>query len=143
MITNHNIIAFDYGIKYIGVAISQWVTCIPKPLTIFVNYNYNTNWRIIKYLLNKWRPKIVIIGLPLNIKGKNQKITNKTKQFANQIKNNYNICVILHDERFSTKEARCRLFKIKGYKFLKKKYIDKESATIILENWFNIFFKNK
>lgn len=131
------VIAFDFGIKNIGVAVGENITKKARPLNIFNAHNGNPNWINIKNLFQYWEPKCIIVGLPLNIDGTKQNITNKSEKFASLLKSKFNIPVKMHDERLTTVEAKSIIFNKGGFKALKKKYIHSYSAAIILESWFD------
>lgn len=131
------IIAFDFGIKKIGVAVGENITKTARPLDVLNAQNGNPNWIIVKKLLKYWQPKFIIVGLPLNIDGTKQNITNKSEKFAQLLKNKFNILVKMHDERLSTVEAKSIIFNKGGFKALKKNKIHSFSAVVILESWFN------
>lgn len=131
------IIAFDFGLKNIGVAVGENILKKGRALKKISAKNGYPNWNNIKKLLKTWQPKILIVGLPLNIDGTKQDITKKAEKFAYLLKCKFNIFVNLHDERLSTKEARSLIFKESGYKSLKKEKIHSVAAVIILESWFN------
>jgi putative Holliday junction resolvase len=130
-------IAFDFGLKKIGVAVGEDFLKKGKALKELSAKNGRPNWNNIKNLLNKWEPEFLIVGLPLNIDGSRQNITKKAENFAYLLKNKFNIFVNLHDERLSTKEARSLIFQKNGFKALKKEKIHSVAAVIILESWFN------
>ncbi|WP_395480115.1 Holliday junction resolvase RuvX [Candidatus Curculioniphilus buchneri] len=129
------IMACDFGLKSIGVAIGQHITCTAQPLTIFKARNGMPNWIYVKKTINEWQPKIIIVGLPLNMNGSQQFLTIRARNFANQIHTQFRIQTILYDERLSTVEARSKLFEQGGYRALKKSQVDATSAAIILESW--------
>ncbi|BGI51191.1 MAG: Holliday junction resolvase RuvX [Arsenophonus endosymbiont of Ceratovacuna japonica] len=132
---NRIIIAFDFGIINIGIAIGQEITSTAYPLKIIKTKNTKQNWSEIKKILQEWQPKLAIIGLPLNMDGTEQQISYAARKFANNLYNRFNIQVILHDERLTTIEARTQIFNHGGYRALNKKNIDSISAIIILESW--------
>ncbi len=133
------IIAFDFGLKNIGVAIGTKVLKKGRALNTLNAHNGYPNWNDIKYLLNTWQPNCIIVGLPLNMDGTKQEITKKAEQFANLLKRKFHTSVELHDERLSTKEARSLIFNKYGFKELKQNKIHSTAAVIILESWFNTY----
>jgi putative Holliday junction resolvase len=68
--------------------------------------------------------------------GTDQPITNHARQFANILKDQYNLPVFEIDERLTTKDARERLFNEGGYKALQSGTVDSVAAQIMLQNWF-------
>lgn len=132
---NKIFICFDFGEKNIGVAVGQKITKTATPLTTIRSKKNQINWIEIEKILKDWKPNKIIVGLPKKMNGKKLLITKKVYNFANYLKKRFNLLIELEDERLTTKEAKVRLFKIGGYKMIKKK-IHSESAVIILESWF-------
>ncbi|MCW5197460.1 Holliday junction resolvase RuvX [Buchnera aphidicola] len=131
------IIAFDFGTRNIGVAIGECCTYTTRPLNFISYIKEETYWKKINILLSIWNPKKIIVGLPLNTKGKKQKTTLKTEIFALKLFKKFNIKVKLHDERYTTIEAKSILFNTGGKKFLTQSKINSMAALIILNSWFN------
>jgi putative Holliday junction resolvase len=128
------LLAFDYGTKNIGVAIGEHFLKTSRSLTC-ISVHKNNHWIEIKNLILQWKPTKIIIGLPLNIKGKIQNTTLKAKKFSFQLFKKFNIPIYLHDERFTTKEAKSFLFNNKNIKKINNKKINSTSALIILRSW--------
>ncbi|CAL4326600.1 Holliday junction resolvase RuvX [Buchnera aphidicola] len=130
------VIAFDYGIKNIGVAVGENITRKGRPLNILKTNGGKPNWNGVKNLLKCWEPKIIIVGLPLNIDGTKQNTTKQSEKFAYLLKCKFNILVTMHDERLTTVEAKSIMFNQGGFKaLLKKEKIHSLAAVIILESW--------
>lgn len=131
------IMAFDFGTKQIGVAIGQNFTYTTQPLLVLKSHLGVPNWKIIECIYNEWKPVILIVGLPLQMNGNDQLITILSKKFAMQLKKRFNTKVEMHDERFSTIEARSYYFKY-YYQTKNKNYqINSIAASIILNSWLN------
>jgi putative Holliday junction resolvase len=94
------------------------------------------NWQKIAQLLQEWQPDLVVVGLPLNMDGSEQPVTDQARKFANKLCDRFNVRIILHDERLSTVEARANLFDRGGFRALDKSSVDAASAAVILESWF-------
>lgn len=129
------ILGFDFGLKHIGVAVGQSLTCTAQALTSLSAQQGTPRWEEVSQLLKTWQPQAIVVGIPLNMDGTEQPLTKFAKQFAEELKTRYHLPVHPMDERLSTVEARSLLFAEKGYKGLKKKAIDSLSAQLILENW--------
>lgn len=129
------IIGFDFGIKYIGVAVGQTLTRSAQALTTLIAQGGVPNWDEITQLVESWRPQSFVVGLPLNMDGTEQPLTQTTKHFAAQLQARYHLPVYFMDERLSSVEARAELFAAGGYKKLRKKAIDSMAAQLILESW--------
>lgn len=130
------IMGFDFGMKRIGVAIGQTVTKTARPLTTLNAKHGIPNWRVVETMLKKWRPDILIVGIPLNMDGTAQPITQHALAFAQELTTRYHLPVVKMDERLTTKAAREKLFGQGGYKALQDGQVDRVAAQLILQNWF-------
>ena len=132
---NETTLAFDYGTKSIGVAIGQSVTGTAAPLSALKARDGVPNWDNIATLIEQWQPNKMLVGLPLNMDGSEQEITQRAKKFANRLHGRFGLNVVIHDERLSTVDAKARLFELGGFKKLSKDKVDSVSACLIYESW--------
>lgn len=132
---NATTIAFDYGIKSIGVAVGQKITGTASPLAALKAIDGIPNWHTIEAVFNEWQPDNLLVGLPLNMDGSEQDITQRARKFANRLHGRFGLAVHTHDERLSTVDAKARLFELGGFKKLTKEKVDSVSACLIYESW--------
>lgn len=130
------ILGFDYGTKSIGIAIGQGITASASPLTSIKAIDGIPNWDEIGKLITEWQPDLVVVGLPLNMDGTEQEMTQRARKFANRINGRFGIKVATQDERLTTADAKARLFELGGFKALSKGQIDAVSAVLIVESYF-------
>ncbi len=131
-----SILVFDFGTKSIGVAVGQMVTGTASPLDAIAAKQGIPNWQAVSALIDEWQPDALLVGLPLNMDGTEQDITNRSRKFANRLHNLSRKTVHQFDERLSTVEAKSRLFELGGVKKLGKGKVDSVSACLIFESWF-------
>lgn len=129
------LLGFDFGMKSIGVAVGQTVTKSAKPLTALKAQGGDPDWRLLAQLIEEWRPDALVVGVPYNMDGSDQLITQAATSFAYNLKQRFKLPVYLVDERLTTVEARARLFDKKGYRGMQKSEIDAKAAQLILESW--------
>ena len=91
---------------------------------------------LFRSVIADWQPDLLVVGLPLNMDGTEQPLTQRARKFANRLHGRFNLPVELHDERLTTVEARAEIFSRGGYRALKKGKVDSISACLILESWF-------
>lgn len=132
---NFTTIAFDYGIKSIGVAVGQKITGTASPLSALKANDGIPNWQTIADVFAEWQPDNLLVGLPLNMDGSEQEITQRARKFANRLHGRFGLTVHTHDERLSTVDAKARLFELGGFKKLTKEKVDSVSACLIFESW--------
>ncbi|WP_445946091.1 Holliday junction resolvase RuvX [Shewanella sp.] len=133
---NQTVIGFDYGTKSIGVAVGQSITASASPLLALKAQDGIPNWDDIDKILKEWQPELVVVGLPLNMDGTEQDITQRAKKFANRISGRFGVKVVTQDERLTTADAKARLFELGGFKALTKGQVDAVSAVLIIESYF-------
>src|SRR3990167_2965995 len=129
------LIGFDFGMKRIGVAIGQTVTQTARPLDTIQSKNGVPNWDAVAKLIKKWLPDALVVGIPLNMDGTEQAISQHARQFAALLLERFHVPVYEMDERLTTKDARERLFTQGGYKALQDGQVDRVAAQLILQNW--------
>ncbi|MFC0048172.1 Holliday junction resolvase RuvX [Rheinheimera tilapiae] len=130
------ILAFDYGLKSIGVAVGQRLTGTASTLKALKAVDGTPDWNQIEALLKEWQPELVVVGLPLNMDGTEQPFTARVHKFINRLHGRFGVKVQAHDERLTTVESRAELFSQGGFKKLSKDAVDCFSAKLILESWF-------
>lgn len=130
-----NLLGFDFGTKSIGVATGQMITATAQPLSAIKANDGIPNWNIVEKVISDWMPDLIVVGLPLNMDGSEQPITQRAKKFANRLHGRFGVKVILQDERLTTASAKEFIFTHGGYKALEKGRIDSVSAVLILESW--------
>lgn len=130
------LLAFDFGTKRIGVAVGQTVTKTARPLATLSAKEGQPQWKEVDNLIKTWRPNALVVGIPLNMDGTEQPLTQAAKKFANALRKHYQLPVHGIDERLTTRDARDQVFTKGGYKALQNKQIDSVAAQLILETWF-------
>ena len=122
------LLCFDFGTKRIGVAVGQTLTETATPLEIIPVRNNRPDWARIGALVDRWQPRALIVGNPLNIDGSRQPICARADAFARKLEGRYRLPVLRADERLSSVEARSR----QGHR---TDPLDHVAAQVILEGW--------
>tara|TARA_E500000331_G_scaffold357645_1_gene420169 strand:- start:1224 stop:1601 length:378 start_codon:yes stop_codon:yes gene_type:complete len=119
----NNILAIDYGERFLGLAVRTAKTTIPIPLKVI-----DSKKDIIKKLLidciKEYNINEIVIGYPIGLNNSENRMTNLVNDFIEDI-NEFNIPIFKIDERLSSK-----LFKSNS-----KDRIDDLSALEILESY--------
>lgn len=100
------LLGFDYGEKYIGVAVGQTITRLAQPLTTVNVYGHTPDWDRIAALIVEWTPSALIVGLPLNMDDSENLMTRAAKTFGNRLHGRYNLPVHMVDERLTSVTAK-------------------------------------
>ena len=122
------VLAFDFGLKRIGVAVGEAEMKSAHPLGAARSFTD------IEKLVKEWRPARLVVGLPVAEKGAHP-LARRVERFARQLEGRYRLPVALVDERFTSAEAESRL-KEAGTRSPVKKNVDSIAAQLILEQYF-------
>jgi len=125
------ILAFDFGTKFIGVAVGQTITKTSSPLMILDVAKEGTEmWNTIKDLINEWKPDKLLVGNPLNMDGTQSDMMKKVDPFFKTLQMISNVPCELVDERLTSFEAK-QLAQMDT----KDHRIDDLAAKIFLDDW--------
>lgn len=136
-------LSFDFGTKSIGVAVGQSVTATAKELTPIKAKEGIPNWDTIQQLLTEWTPKIVLVGLPVNMDGSEMEMTRRARKFGRRIEGRYAQKIEFVDERLTTREAKMEAAE-NGHKGnYAKDPVDSIAARILLESWWREYINTQ
>jgi putative Holliday junction resolvase len=135
--TPETIMAFDFGLRRIGVAVGQQVTSSASPLGVVGNGENGPDWQQIASLVNEWHPDRLIVGMPTHADGASSEITEVVLRFIDDL-GRYELPVEPVDERYTSVEAEeilksQRAGGLKGR--ISKEMIDSGAAMLIAERW--------
>lgn len=133
-------VGFDFGKKFIGVAVGQEITGSATPLGSVKANDGIPHWDNLEKYIKEWQPDAIVVGLPLNMDGSEQQLTLDAKKFGKRLQGRFGIEVLFQDERLTTADAKAQLFSRGGYRNLKKDNIDAESAKLIIESYFESMY---
>ncbi len=132
-------LAFDFGLRRIGVAAGQSITCSATPAGLINAVDGVPDWPAIDRLIQEWRPDLLVVGLPYTMDGSEQEISRRARRFAGDLEQRYPQPVHTVDERLSSHEALARLKELRqqGRRRIRPGDIDCVAACVILESWFH------
>ena len=128
------LLAFDFGTKRIGVAVGELILRQAHPLTTIHSQSNEEKFSAIAALINEWKPKRLVVGLPLALDGSAHEMTARCTRFANQLRGRFCLPVDFAEERLSSVEAQERLQSAGATKNHDK--LDALAAQVILEAYF-------
>jgi putative Holliday junction resolvase len=121
------ILAFDFGLKRIGVAVGNTLLRQAQPLLVIEEATNDKKFAKIADLVAQWQVARCVVGLPFHPDGAEHDMTTRCRRFAHQLEGRFGVTVILVDERYSSVVVR----KEEAYR------IDAVSAAIILQQFFD------
>lgn len=99
------VLAFDFGEKYIGVAVGDTETRLANPLGMIARESNEQRMAEIDVMLREWHPGKLVVGLPLSMDGAEHEMTRRARRFARQLEARYRLPVEFADERLSSASA--------------------------------------
>ena len=120
------ILAFDFGLKRIGVAVGEPELGTAHPLPAIADFSQ------IQELISEWQPARLVVGLPTSVQGEAHAMTRQAEDFARRLERRFRLPVARVDERFTSVEAQSKLRGTRP----SKKQIDSVAAQLILEQYF-------
>ena len=128
------IIGIDFGLSKVGIAISDPSGIISMPLETIRYKNQKELIEVIKKIALEKNVKTLVIGYPLNIKFKENNMTEIIDKFKIVMENN-NFAIHLEDERLSSQYAKKIMIQQDIKTGKNKEMVDVLSASIILQTY--------
>jgi putative holliday junction resolvase len=133
------ILAFDFGLRRIGIASGDTVSATAAPRTAVDVNQGGVDWPAIERVLRQFQPDVLIVGNPRNADGSPGSLSALVDEFASELARRARRPVQRTDEFASSMEASARL---KGQRAsgqrrrrVQRADIDSAAAAIILERW--------
>ncbi len=135
MINNGRVMALDFGIKRVGIALSDRLRITAQPYTTLERQSDEALLDQLQQIIDKEEVTQVVVGLPRRLDGSLGDMAREVKSFITQLKQKLSIPVKSWDERFSTHAAERTLLEADVSRAKRKKVIDKTSAVWILQGF--------
>lgn len=130
------VLAFDFGLRRIGVASANRLTRTATPLTT-LKINDDVPWPEIDQLVRDWRPSMLVVGMPPS--GGDTPIIAAINGFVAELKRRYPIDVATVDESLTSQAAASALRDKRRSGFLRRRLskgsVDRHAACLIAEQW--------
>lgn len=99
------ILALDYGRTKIGLALADSEARIAQPHDTLERVNRNEDMRRLRELVREHHIQQIVVGLPLRLDGTHGDMAEETSRFANRLRKQIGIPVVMMDERLTSWEA--------------------------------------
>jgi len=126
------VLGFDYGLRRIGVAVGNGLTRTARALPPLAARDGVPDWEQVRRVLEEWKPKRLLVGLPLNMDDTPSEMSERAARFARRLEGRFGIACELVDERLSSFAARGLIHEA-GAQGASR---DSVAAYLILEGWF-------
>jgi len=129
-------LGLDLGTKTLGISISDDTKTIASSLTT-IRFKESSDEAIeeLKVIMNKYNIEKIILGFPKNMNNSVGEKGESAIAFKEKLEKIFNICVILEDERLTTRIAENVLINADMSRKKRKKVIDKIASSVILQSY--------
>ena len=131
------VLAFDFGLKRVGVAVGELELRMAHPLSTLVTSDREKLLGAIAVLVKEWRPALLVVGLPVHDDGRPHALAPVIDKFVAELKALTKLPVALSNEQYSSATASMAL-RDAGIAGLKQKaMLDSVAAQEILQGYFD------
>jgi putative Holliday junction resolvase len=123
-------LGIDHGLKYVGVAVSDALGMLARPLTIVKRTSKAADFAALRRLVEAHDVEAVVVGLPLNPEGDDHKQAESVRRWAERLAAAVLVPVWLWNESFSSFEAEHLLAGRRS-----RDRIDDAAAAVILQSF--------
>lgn len=133
------VLAFDYGLKRIGIASGDTLTRAAAPRGTYTNGPSGPDWTGIDREIRLLAPDLLVVGAPYNDDGTPGRIANLATAFATELARRYGLQVERMNEGYSSTEATSLLREQRASgqrrRAVRKGDVDSAAAAVLLECW--------
>ena len=133
------VLAFDFGLKRIGIAGGDTLTRQAVPRAAVAVHRGVPDWQAIAREVRTLAPAVLVVGAPYNAAGGEGTLLAASRRFAAELERRFALPVHLVDERFSSLEAseELKARRAGGTRGrIERTDIDSAAAAVILGRWF-------
>jgi len=132
-----SVLAFDFGLVQIGVAVGNTLLRSTQPLAILRAKEGIPDWQALEQLVRDWQPDLLLVGDPLNMDGSDSELCERARKFARRLHGRLGLPVTMVDERLTSFEAK-QVSREQGHRGdYKRRPIDSQAAELVLQSWLN------
>jgi len=131
------ILAIDFGLRRIGIAIGQSITASASPLGVVRNSEEGPDFDGLGMLIDEWLPSLIVVGLPTHADGTPSDMTAHVESFIEEL-GRYSLPIETIDERNTSTDAKAVLKNARAAGSrgrIKKEMIDSAAAVFIAERY--------
>lgn len=129
------ILAIDYGDRNLGLALSDPLLITAQGLGRYRSQNRRADLKYFRDLVSRHHISRIVIGLPLRMDGSAGTRAEKTREFADRLKKELGLPIVLWDERLTTHQTRRIMAGEKIRPDRKKILKDQIPAVLILSSY--------
>ena len=129
------ILAVDHGEKRIGLALSDPTATIASPFKVIEHVSRAIDAAQVANLASENEVGLILIGQSFDEEGKPNLAGRRSAKFANALKEQTQIPILLWDESFSTQDARTTRIEMGVPRKKRAGHLDELAAVMILRSY--------
>jgi putative Holliday junction resolvase len=129
------VLAVDHGEKKIGLALSDPTATIASPLKVIKHISRLMDAAQVANLASENEAGLIVIGQSFDEEGKPNLAGRRAAKFAEALRVQTQIPIILWDESFSTQDARAARIEMGVSRKKRAGHVDELAAVIILRSY--------
>jgi putative holliday junction resolvase len=128
-------LGLDIGRKRVGVAGCDGTGLIATGITTIYRTSFAEDVRQLQAIVEEREVKVLVVGLPYSMDGSLGSQAKEVQKFTHRIAKALNLPIEYVDERLTSVEAQMQLKEQKRFSTYDKGSIDRQAASIILQQW--------
>ncbi len=129
------VLGLDPGERRIGVAVSDPRGVAAQPLRVIERASFAEDAARLRELVEARKAERVVVGLPLGMDGEAGPAARSARRYANRLRRELQVEVVLWDERLSTAEAERSLLSAGESRARRREVRDAVAAALILQSY--------
>lgn len=129
------VIGVDLGTRRVGLAVSDPTGTIAMPAAVLENTGKKKVLETLAEAAKAYEAGAVVIGHPINMDGSIGPKAREAEEYAEALRQETGLEVVLWDERLSSVQAMAGLEKANVKKGKRKKLVDRVAAQIVLQSY--------
>ena len=130
------LVAFDFGLRRLGIATANFKTRTASPLTT-LRVDGDLPWRELDRIVDDWGPAQLVVGVPEG--AGTESVARRARAFASALAERYALPVATVDETLTSAAAESDLAEKRRSGYLRRRVgkggVDRVAACLIAEQW--------
>jgi len=96
------VLALDFGSARTGIAVTDPTGVVARPAGVVERAATDTGFRRLLAVIGEEQPELVVVGMPLTLRGEHGEQARETQAFAERLRSELDVPVETYDERFTS-----------------------------------------
>ena len=129
------ILAIDYGSRRMGLAVSDPLGITAQGITTLQRKNKRADFSFLARVIRDYHVREIVLGYPLRLSGQEGTQSQRVAEFAEELRQKFQLPVHLWDERLTSAEANRVLREAELSIEKRTQAVDRMSAVLILQSY--------